>query len=737
VAVAGLFTLLFLRNHRFAYLDDRQADGVAKLVDMGRILRSGEWPWLSTDVVNSGGYAVEYQNGVFNPVNLAFGVLMGGLDDAALASFLQLLAHLLLLTAAAAWLARLVGLSTAWAVAFAVSVGFGSYTVFWGAAWYQAIVSFSWFVLAVAAAVALHQTGRQRHGWLLLAATYLCHQSGWPLAIPVLGLFVGGLVMARLVTGHPRGATAWIAAWYGGGVLTSLVGLYPLVVSFEFASRSSSISNNRNFNVAPLEGLLHAADPSYRGWFTNFDGYLLQDLPHFYVAWFLLPVLVFWRPPPSGSLPRHMRALGLATLGLLLVTAIGALGPEQVLVFRFPTRFLQYWGFFLLLAAALLVAHGTFTLTRRRLAVLGGLLVLQVVNALQADPDSPGRIVGVSAVAAACCLALALTRVRSSRMSDAVVALGTVVVMAVVGYLHPLARGVDWGFPHDLTTVESRTGQDYTLWFGNYAPLERPGDLPSPAPGAADFYSEYHPSSTGLLVGERAVNGYSPLAHRFLREHLPIDDHGNFGDTGAELFTAEDPETGLTWLELLRVDQVITQLGPRDASLRELLDDSWKRVDEGRHTATYRRAAYDLPGLLSYAAPGVDVGAGEACPLRHSRECVDVTVSGDDPARVVFARLWFPGYSATLDGAPIDVVRHDGTLVAVDLPAGASGELVVTYWSPGFVPLAVLAVAVVVGLAVAQVVHSRRRRVADHDREPNSADRGGGRSDRPTAQVSR
>jgi hypothetical protein len=752
-AVAGLFTMMFLRNHRFAYLDDRQADGVAKLVDMGRILRSGEWPWLSTNVVNSGGYAVEYQNGVFNPVNLASGVLMGRLDDAATASFLQLLAHLLLLTAAAAWLGRMVGLNTPWAVAFAVSVGFGPYTVFWGAAWYQAIVSFSWFVLAVAAAVALHLTGRQRHGWLLLAATFLCHQSGWPLAIPVLGLFVGGLVVARLVTGHARGATAWIAAWYGGGVLASLVGLYPLVVSFEFASRSSSVSNGSNFQVAPLEGLVHAADPAYWGWFYNFDGYALQDLPHFYVAWFLLPVLVFWRPP-SASLPPHVRALGIATLGLLLVTAVGALGPERFFVFRFPTRFLQYSGFFLLLAVALLVVHGTFTFSRRRLAVLGGLLVLQVVNALQAHPDGPGRIVGVSAVAGALCLAAVVARVpgrgrllerrASSRTSDAVVALGTVAVMAVVGYLHPMARGVDWGFPHDLTTVESLTREDYTLWFGSYAPLERPGELPSPAPDAAGFYAEYHPSSTGLLVGERQVNGYSPLAHRFLRAHLPIDDQGNFGDTGAELFTAEDPQTGLTWLELLRVDQVIAQLGPRDTLLRETLDETWRRAADGEHTATYRHEPYDLPGLLSYAAPGVDVGREPACRLRHSRECIDVTVADDEPGRVVFARLWFPGYSATLDGTPVDVVAHDGVLVAVDLPAGARGELVVSYRSPGFVPLAALAVAVVAGLAVAQAVHGRRHRPAvlggtapslegaDHG-EPGSTDRVVRRTDRRAA----
>jgi hypothetical protein len=730
--VAGLFTLLFLRNHRFAYIDDRQADGVAKLVDMGRILQSGEWPWLSTNAVNSGGYAVEYQNGVFNPVNLAFGVLMGDLDDAAFASFLHLLAHLVLLAGAAAWLGRTVGLDTAWAVAFGVSVGFQPYTVFWGAAWYQAIVSFSWFVLAVAAAVALHRTGRSWHGWLLLVATYLCHQSGWPLAIPVLGLFVGALVVVRLVTGSPRGATAWLAAWYAGGALASLVGLYPLVRSFEFASRSSSISNTSNFNVAPLEGLVHAADPSYWGWFANFDGYLLQDLPHFYVAWFLLPVLVFWRPGPAWTRP-PVRALVLAAVGLLIVTALGALGPERFLVFRFPTRFLQYSGFFLLLAVALLVAHGSFTFTRRRAAVLGVLLVVQVGNALQAHPDGPGRIVGLGALLTGLCLAMVvlraavlatgrwrpIARVASTRGSDAVVAVGTVVVLAAVAYLHPMARGVDWGFPHDLTAVDPLSREDYTLWFGNYPPLVEPDELPSPADDVAAFYEEYRASSMGLLVGDRQVNGYSPLAHRFLREHLPIDDQGNFGDTGAELFTAVDPATGLPWLDLLRVDQVVALLGPRDALLGASLDASWQRVAEGSYTATYRRAPYDLPGLVSYAAPPVAVAPREACPVQHSRECVDVSVSGDAPGRIVFARLWFPGYAATLDGEPVDVVRHDGTLVAVDLPPGADGELVVSYRSPGFVPLAALAVAVVAGLAVAQL--ALRRRAGAPATEPGTA----------------
>ncbi|WP_158545932.1 hypothetical protein [Blastococcus sp. TF02A-30] len=723
--VAGLFTVQFLRNHRFAYLDDRQADGVAKLVDMGRILAAGKWPWLSTNVVNSGGYAVEYQNGVFNPVNLAFGVLMGHLDDAAFASFLQLLAHLTVLAAAAAWLGRLVGLSTAWSVAFAASVGFGPYTVFWGAGWYQAVVSFSWFVLAVAAVVALHRTEQQRYGWVLLVAAFLCHQSGWPLAIPVLGLFVAAVVVARLVTGCARGATGWIAAWYGGGVLTPLVGLYPLLVSFRFASRSSSISNEANANVAPLEGLLHAADPSYYGWFTSFDGYRLQELPHFYVAWFVLPVLLLWRPAPVG--PR-VRALAGATVALSVVTALGALGPERALVFRFPTRFLQYWGFFLLLAVALLVAHGRFAPSGRRLAALAASLVLLVLNSLQADPDGPARVVGLGALTAVLCLALVGPRPARppgrrwrlvvpdapGRASGAVVAVGTVLVLGVLGWLHPMARGFDWGFPQEPGALETLSREDYTLWYGSYAPLEAPGELPSPAPQAEQYYEEYRPSSTGLLTGDRQINGYSPLAHRFLREHVPLDDHGNFGDSGAELFTSVDGGTGLTWLELLRVDQVVAQHGPRDVQLAEELDGSWRRTSIGEHTSTYRRAPYRLPGLVSYAAPGVEIEDRESCRRQHSRECV--RVSGGDGGRVVFARLWFPGYTATFAGRPVDVVRYEGTLVAVDLPAGAAGDLVLSYRSPAVVPLGSLAVAVVAGLAGAQVVASRRARAVPRGR---------------------
>ena len=198
------------------------------------------------------------------------------------------------------------------------------------------------------------------------------------------------------------------------------------------------------------------------------------------------------------------------------------------------------------------------------------------------------------------------------------------------------------------------------------------------------------------MVGDRQVNGYSSLGNRHLRSFLPIDDQGNFAPGSAARFTGTDPATGRPWLELLRVDRIVALHGPWDDELRGLLDPAvWQRQDQ-RYTAVYRHAPYAEPGLVSWRGPGVDATGG-GCPTAPDRECVRV----DSPAggTVQFARLWLPGYTASLDGAPVAVRRVSAAFVAVDLPPHAGGVLELRYSSPGLVPLSLLALAVLIGLA--------------------------------------
>ncbi|MGE2847409.1 hypothetical protein ACQGFI_30945 [Rhodococcus sp. 2.95] len=61
-----------------------------------------------------------------------------------------------------------------------------------------------------------------------------------------------------------------------------------------------------------------------------------------------------------------------------------------------------------------------------------------------------------------------------------------------------------------------------------------------------------------------------------------------------------------------------------------------------------------------------------------------VRVSSPGGGSVVFARLAWPGYTATLDGEPIPTKGLGGTYLYVDLPPGTdNAELVINFRSPG------------------------------------------------------
>jgi hypothetical protein len=84
------------------------------------------------------------------------------------------------------------------------------------------------------------------------------------------------------------------------------------------------------------------------------------------------------------------------------------------------------------------------------------------------------------------------------------------------------------------------------------------------------------------------------------------------------------------------------------------------------------------------------------------------------PARLTFARLDWPGYTATVNGHPATVESGPSGLVVVDLPAGVpSGQVDVDWTPPGnnvSIAAAILGGALAIGLAVAPWLLRRRRR---------------------------
>jgi uncharacterized membrane protein YfhO len=92
---------------------------------------------------------------------------------------------------------------------------------------------------------------------------------------------------------------------------------------------------------------------------------------------------------------------------------------------------------------------------------------------------------------------------------------------------------------------------------------------------------------------------------------------------------------------------------------------------------------------------------------RYEPERVDVAVRTERPAVLVLADAWFPGWTATVDGAPTPVLKADLLLRAVPVPAGS--HRVGFRYRPLSVRVGAIVSLAAVGLGVGMVVAHRRK----------------------------
>ena len=112
--------------------------------------------------------------------------------------------------------------------------------------------------------------------------------------------------------------------------------------------------------------------------------------------------------------------------------------------------------------------------------------------------------------------------------------------------------------------------------------------------------------------------------------------------------------------------------------------------------------------LLPAPASTTTVDPARTGPGRWS-----ITTSGPEPALLVVAETWFPGWEATVDGRPVPVLKADGAFLGVVVDAG-SHEVSLSYPRPAASTLGRRVTGVTLALSlvlvVAGLVADRRRR---------------------------
>jgi hypothetical protein len=185
---------------------------------------------------------------------------------------------------------------------------------------------------------------------------------------------------------------------------------------------------------------------------------------------------------------------------------------------------------------------------------------------------------------------------------------------------------------------------------------------------------------------------------------------------------ANEPTTGHTYADLMGIDRVVLTKRSFPNAPAGGAPSGWHFLARPDPLAWVLERNTPRPAQQGrvVASPGVSVT--HVAPSSDTAE--SMTVSSARGGSVVFSRLLWPGYTATLEGRPVPVDSIKGVFVSVGVPAGTSGSrLALSFRPPGTtlgLLLAAGGAAILAALLALQVTLWRRRRGQSAISKPGS-----------------
>lgn len=670
----GAICLYF--NADFFVTDDLQNEYLPKFYDIGHALRSGTFPVWTDGNWLGGNYIAEYQYGLFNPLCLLVSLLVSFCSTLHAAGAVVAFTYIGLAAAGCYALARQFGIAPAWAVL--VSLFGASNPVllyFYTGSWQPGMTGYAWVTVAAAALLALQKRPTPMRFLFAVAAAAMVVTAGWPQAVVAFAVFAALLLSSSLARGGVR--QAWPIALAGVAALLIAAPAYlELAAVKEVTTRVNSIDNARGILTWTLRPALLFFFPGFYDFIPWLSGALRQPpVPLGYASVLALPLLCFVRVELRRLAEDHLWTLAaLAALFYLVLTQ----GPSQLGPMRWPFRFIPYFHLFLLITLFLLPKLGGLVFTRARWRLFARILGLAVVLSLlvverAADSWLLWQAASVATVVIAAA-GLRLWTLPRRALAGFIVILASGLLAHTV--IHARAPSLAPAFLPGRTVPDAWTELSVAdeLYRGRLMTLG--GGLNDKKESIADLHSAH-----GLLFRLKTINGYSATGHRDFSEVFYSDSpHGLFDP----LFTLKsvmevDSGTGKTVATLAGIHHILI---PTNA-----LNGKGARAFATANFETENYGGKKL--LLTNRAWRADVGT-----LTHVSDAAAQVQFLDSPSssverlrveskanalELIFGRLYWPGYRASLDDEPLNVSAHRGIFVTVHVPPHRHGVLVVRY----------------------------------------------------------
>ncbi|WP_232331689.1 glycosyltransferase family protein [Nocardia puris] len=708
--VAGYLAVL-LANPRHYFTDDTESQYTGLWVGLGRALREGRFPAMVPEGWQSGNNTMD-DAGLFNPPQLLIDLLAPSMDNLALYATLVKLVFSIIAALGVYRICLAYGGRPAWAAVAGVAFPLSGFFLFFDeASWMTALTGTAWFVHAWASAL-VYVRGGARTGKLFVAGGPIPVFVFLYLTISTQYIFPAveaALMLVAVAIGEIIYRRAWlpVARLTAVAVCAGLAGLLtflPSILSAQVTWRGTSDIVNDQFLTVPWSESLNASLPSTMPAFTSWWGYV-QPMPVVYIAWFLIPALAFVDWSRARTAWRELSSAAVFTAIILMWSA----GPGTIGPLRWPVRLLPMLAIALLvLVCVSLGRFGTFGDTRRRGLAAGLLILALLVRSMSADPHaSAWHVVSAVAVAALGAGVVWLWRERGVAAACAL----TIAAMFPIAFLQVRAAQptpMSWELPANRAEARAKF-PDFpgtTLQLAERGLIQNDRSLDG-AYGSLVFgnYAE--------SLELNYVNGYTPTGYYYFGEMLCMRwDSSVCPDAYRRVF-APEPATGRPPVDLMNIDRVVLHTALFPGVREQPAPEGWKWVDYPGHErfiAVLERVGGPVSMTNGRISHTDDV---TATSLSESDSTSRVRVTSERGGQVVFSRLGWPGYRATLNGAPVPITTVAKTFVAVDIPPGTDAELVLTWRPPGWkIGLAAMG-AGVAGLGVLQWMYIRTRRRDD------------------------
>jgi hypothetical protein len=695
VVLAGALIPLF-RNPGFYYWDDTAAVAAGVWQRIPDALLSGELPFLMLDMWRGGNLIAEAATGMWNPVMV--GLMLGThpIDDLAVAMALCKITLFLIMSLGVYRLSRGYGANRWMAALAGATLPLSGWALFIdGTSWINgtAIAAFTpwaWW--------ALHRA--MRRGWtprsivVAVVAGYLLASVGNPYGLLTLAVAYFAIAIEMFFTGRAR-AMGWLVATGAVTLGLSVVVYLPFLLTSSVGFRADSGVFNDEFLAVNLSNLLGMSTPTYFPYIRMF-GTAWINSPAMYLAWFALPIVPWlrWQMPRTPLLAlSSVFVFG----GLFLMLA---LGPSQFFMFRWPARLIPFAYLAILIVLAVVASRGFAEHHRRARATASAVLVL--IGAWQAASDMPGlwrwhvvSIVGVLLLGTV----FVLWCRRSPGRAFAVLAIGLLPFILVQMMMTPGNTNVaNYNLPTSRVALLEGIGERYegvTIQVAD--------------PMGADFDRAPDGDWQDMLVGTQfaiagvdAVNSYSGIGFTALDTATCMTYNGS---TCPQLWESlwTEPESGEAPLaDLLGVHTVVLKNG---FVTDPVTPEGWSVEDVTDAVTVYVRDAPLPDGRVTWT----DAAITSDTMVGTTGEDVSFTSEGDGGS-IVFGRLAWPGYTATIDGERVPVETGPAGLVRIEIPEGVTeGTVELRFTPPGLWIGGAAAAVSIVGLIALLLLAARRR----------------------------